>query len=133
MASHYTEILPNITRARSLFSNSVEREKEIKIIRKYVNFDRIVEYYFEISKGLMLAYMYYIGKKSENNEFLIEYINENTPIIKDDGKLVLNLLRKTRNQISYEGKTSENFLEFYEQDLLKIIKKLKESVKKLIY
>lgn len=122
------KIEPDKERAKSLLKQANVRLDELKKIRNYISEERVVEFYFDCIKELILALMYIEGIKTLSHLELIEYSKN---YIDTEQKNVLDELRVKRNQISYYGKNiSKNFFIQKEVILKEIIRKLKNAIAK---
>ncbi len=94
----------------------------------------VAKEYYEIIRELISAILLLDGYKTYGegaHKRLIEYLHANHPEFSEYELRLIDDLRVTRNKIAYDGFFVEkDYIERKIQDIQKIIKKLKESIKK---
>ena len=86
---------------------------------------RIVEEYYEVIKELISALMYLNGFKTLSHKMLVIYLERNYKEFNKSEIILINELRKLRNNILYYGqKVEKEFLLNNKKELNLIIKKL---------
>ena len=116
-------------RAEDLLIMAKERLEMIYLIPKDKSY-KIIEEYYEIIKELLTALMYLDGYKTLSHKKLIDYFVNNYKDLGDFQLILINNLRKFRNDIVYYGKKiSKDFLVNNESDIKKIISILIKLVK----
>ena len=112
----------NEIRANALKEMALERFDDIRNEKKPY---KIVEEYYEIIKELITALMYTGGLKTLSHKALIYYLEKNYEEFTKQEIILIDELRKLRNDIAYYGKkVSEDFLINNESLMKVIIKKL---------
>ena len=116
------KISKNNIRAKSLVEMAKERFEDIKSESKTY---KIIEQYYEIIKELITALMYCDGFKTLSHKMLIVYLEKNYKRFNKSEIILIDELRKLRNNIVYYGqKIEKEFLINNEKDIKLIIKKL---------
>lgn len=116
------KITKNPLRAESLITMAKERFEDIKKESKTY---KIIEESYEIIKELITSLMYLNGFKTLSHKMLIIYLEKNYKEINKSEIILINELRKLRNNILYYGqKVEKSFLINNEQEIKQIIKKL---------
>lgn len=116
------KITKNELRSRSLIDMARERfndiKKESKVYKK-------IEEYYEIIKELITALMYSNGFKTLSHKMLIIYLEKNHKDFDKSEIILMDELRKLRNNILYYGeRVEEEFLINNEKEIISIINKL---------
>ncbi len=112
----------NPARAKSLIDMARERLTDINKEQKPY---RIVEDYYEIIKELITALMYLDGFKTLSHKMLVLYLKENYNQFSRHEIIIIDELRKMRNNIVYYGqKIGKEFLINNEKMIESIINKL---------
>jgi len=121
-------ISKNLKRAKALKEMAEERYEDIKNERKVY---KIVEQYYEIIKKLITALMYSEGFKTLSHKALIHYLENNYKKFNKENIILIDELRKLRNNIEYYGqRVGREFLINKEAQIKFIIKKLIQVVNK---
>jgi len=121
-------ISKNEIRVKSLVDMAKERLIDIK--NEFKTY-KIIEQYYEIIKELITALMYSRGFKTLSHKSLIVYLENNFNEFDKSEIILIDELRKLRNDILYYGKKIEKeFLINNKKDILRIIDKLFEVVRK---
>jgi hypothetical protein len=116
------KISKNEVRSRSLVEMAKERFKDIKRESKTY---KIIEEYYEIIKELITALMYSNGLKTLSHKMLIVYLEKKFKEFDKSEIILINELRKLRNNILYYGqKVEKEFLINNEKEIKSIINKL---------
>ncbi len=122
MSEEIFRISKSNNRAESLRNMAKERLEDIKIEKKPY---KIIEEYYEIIKELITAIMYADGFKTLSHKSLILYLEKNYEQFNKGEIILIDELRKLRNNIVYYGqKVEEEFLINNKQSIERIIKKL---------
>jgi len=121
----------NPIRAQSLKEMALERFGDIRNEKKPY---KIVEEYYEIIKELITALMYTEGLKTLSHKTLVYYLEKNYKEFTKQEIILVDDLRKLRNDIIYYGKkVNKEFLINNESQIRTIINKLiKITDKKVI-
>src|SRR3989344_1447528 len=115
-------ITKNPIRAKSLVEMAKDRFNDIK---KETKIYKITEEYYEIIKELITALMYNDGFKTLSHKMLVYYLEEEYKEFDKSDIILIDTLRKLRNNIGYYGeKVEEEFLINNEKQIISIIKKL---------
>jgi len=115
-------ITKNITRTKSLIEMAKERFQDINKESKTY---KIVEEYYEVIKELITALMYLDGFKTLSHKMLIVYLEKNYNEFNKAETILIDELRKLRNNIVYYGqKIEKDFLINNEENITFIILKL---------
>ena len=121
-------ISKNKTRAKSLIEMAQERLDDIKTESKVY---KIIEEYYEIIKELITATMYLDGFKTLSHKKLVDYLAENYKEFNKSEIILIDELRRLRNNIVYYGhKVNKEFLINHEDRINNIIQKLMVLAKK---
>jgi len=121
------KIAKNSIRAESLVKMAKERFEDIKRESKTY---KIVEEYYEIIKELITAMMYSHGYKTLSHRMLVIYLQKNHKEFNNSEIMLVDELRKLRNNIVYYGqKIEKEFLINNEKDIINIIRKLFKTTK----
>ena len=124
MSDEIFKISKNPRMSKSLLEMARERLKDIKENKKTY---KIVEEYYEIIKELITALMYSNGVKTLSHKMLIYYLEENYQELKKAEIVLIDNLRRLRNEIVYYGqKVEDDYLINNEKDIKSIINKLIE-------
>ncbi len=130
------KISPDKERARSMLHMAESGEAFLKSIKNSGMYATIIaKHYYEIIQELCIAIGFangykYIGENAHKEA--IQFM-KNYKTVTDEDLEIMQDLRIRRNKSSYEGKPIESiYLRNKEKDLLKIIEKLKERVKRVI-
>ena len=116
------KITQNKIRAKSLVDMAKERLGDIN---KEAKTYKIIEEYYEIIKELITALMYSQGFKTLSHKALVEYLDKNFKEFDKSEIILIDSLRKLRNNIVYYGqKVEREFLINHEKRMIEIIKKL---------
>ncbi|PIN94996.1 hypothetical protein COU53_01385 [Candidatus Pacearchaeota archaeon CG10_big_fil_rev_8_21_14_0_10_30_48] len=116
------KITKNDVRANALVEMAKERFEDINKESKTY---RIVEEYYEVIKELISALMYLNGFKTLSHKMLVIYLERNYKEFNKSEIILINELRKLRNNILYYGqKVEKEFLLNNKKELNLIIKKL---------
>ena len=116
------KISKNEIRSDSLIEMAKERFNDIKKESKTY---KIIEEYYEIIKELITALMYSDGFKTLSHKMLIFYLEKNYKNFNKSEILLIDELRKLRNNIVYYGqKVEKEFLINNEEEIISIINKL---------
>ena len=116
------KISKNEIRSDSLIEMAKERFSDIKKESKTY---KIIEEYYEIIKELITALMYSDGFKTLSHKMLIFYLEKNYKNFNKSEILLIDELRKLRNNIVYYGqKVEKEFLINNEEEIISIINKL---------
>jgi hypothetical protein len=108
--------------AESLIAMAKERFEDINKESKTY---KIVEEYYEIIKELITALMYLNGFKTLSHKMLVVYLKDNYKELNESEIILIDELRKLRNNILYYGqKVEKEFLTNHEKDIIKVINKL---------
>lgn len=122
MSDEIFKISKNQIRAKSLVEMAEERLADINTEAKTY---KIVEEYYEIIKELITALMYLNGFKTLSHKMLIVYLGKNFKEIDKSEIILIDDLRKLRNNIAYYGqKVEKEFLINNEKEIKTIINKL---------
>ena len=122
MADEIFRISKNNIRSESLRDMSIERLEDINKESKTY---KIVEEYYEIIKELLTALMYADGVKTLSHKILVEYLENNYKEFDKSQIILIDDLRKLRNNIVYYGqKVEKEFLINHEREIKLIINKL---------
>ncbi len=122
------KISKNEIRANSLIEMAKERFDDIKKDSKPY---KIIEEYYEITKELITALMYKEGYKTLSHKALVMYLEEKYKEFDRSEIVLIDGLRKLRNNILYYGqKVEKEYLVNNEKDIVNIIKKLFGVVRK---
>lgn len=122
MEEEIFKISINPIRAKSLKELALDRFSDIKNEKKPY---KIIEEYYEVIKELITALMYNNGLKTLSHKTLIYYLEKNYKEFTKQEILLIDDLRKLRNDIVYYGKkTVEDFLINHESQIKIIIDKL---------
>lgn len=128
------EVRKDAERAKSLFKMAAKREEFItKSESDKEDYPSIiVEGYYEIIKELITGLMRLQGYKSNNHLCNILFLNHFYPDkFSRSHTTTIDILRKTRNKINYEGLiVKSEFLERYQDPINQIIQKLKNILDK---
>src|SRR3989344_9503118 len=112
----------NENRASSLVEMAKERYSDLKDEDKPY---KIVEEYYEIIKELITALMYLNGYKTLSHKTLVSYLEKNYKDFDKSEIILIDELRKLRNNIVYYGqKVEKEFITNNKKELDKIIEKL---------
>jgi hypothetical protein len=115
-------IQKNQDRAKSLVKAAEQRMSELAKIRNLVSESRIVEFYYDIVKELILGLMYKDGYKTLSHVSMIEYLRANYSEYFDDEHIqLIDLLRRKRNDVSYYGKLISSSFLYQKEDKIKLI------------
>jgi len=126
MSEEIFRITKNTNRAESLKEMAEERLEDISDEKK--NY-KIVEEYYEIIKELITAIMYSDGFKTLSHKSLISYLEKNYKEFNKGEIILIDELRKLRNNIVYYGqKINQDFLINNKDEINEIIGKLREVV-----
>lgn len=118
-------------RAIALYEMIMETLEELEDIKKAKPHRRIKDYY-ELIVQSITGIMYSDGFKTLSHIGLIDYIKNTKELNQSEIKLI-DSLRKLRHGIIYYGKKSgEEFLINNEDEILSIIQKLKDLLKRKI-
>jgi len=122
------KITKNSVRAESLVEMARERFGDIhKESKTY----KIIEEYYEVIKELITALMYSQGFKTLSHKSLVSYLENNFKEFNKGEIILIDNLRKLRNNIVYYGqKVEKEFLINHEKNIKFIIEKLFEVIKK---
>lgn len=106
-----------------------KREKYIKIQKvDNSNVSFILEGYYEIIKELLTVYLLKNGMRSQNHQCLISFFYKENPEYESKSYLISKLCF-LRNRLEYYGeKIDYSFYEQNKDEILKIIKLLKEKI-----
>ncbi len=116
------KITKNDVRANALVEMAKERFEDINKESKTY---KIVEEYYEIIKELISALMYLNGFKTLSHKMLVIYLERNYKEFNKSEIILIDELRKLRNNILYYGqKVEKEFLLNNKKELNLIIKKL---------
>ena len=122
MEDEIFKISKNKVRSESLIEMAKERFNDIKIESKTY---KIIEEYYEIIKELITALMYSNGYKTLSHKMLIVYLEKNYQDLDKSEIILINELRKLRNNILYYGqKVEKEFLINNKKEIISIINKL---------
>ena len=122
MEDEIFKISKNEVRVESLVEMAKERLHDINHSSKPY---KIVEEYYEIIKELITSLMYCDGLKTLSHKMLIVYLAETHKEFYASEIIVIDNLRKLRNNIVYYGqKVEKDFLINHEKEIMNIIKKL---------
>ena len=114
-------------RAQALLKSARLELEELGRVAALVSKERIVEYYYDTLKKLIVGLMYAEGYKTLSHKALLEYLERHhTGVLSKSELGLLELLRKVRNGISYYGEPAPDSLLFQQED------RLKQMVGKLI-
>ncbi len=121
-----SKVAPDKEKARSLLKLVTLREKDLT--GKTEEFSTlIVEGQYEIVKELITALMSVDGYKSLSHKLLISYLKEFYPDFSMQEIILLDQLRKIRNDIAYRGlMIKPDYLQRNKFEIIKIISKLKK-------
>ena len=112
----------NPVMAKSLIEMAKERFRDVDENSKTY---KVIEEYYEIIKELITSLMYLEGCKTLSHKSLIRYLEENYKEINQSEIILIDGLRKLRNNIVYYGQKIEgDYLVNNENDIVFIIKKL---------
>lgn len=116
------KISKNENRAKSLIEMAKERFNDInKETKPY----KIVEGYYEIIKELITAIMYINGFKTLSHKSLILYLEKNYEEFSKSEIIIIDELRRLRNNIVYYGqKVEKEYIINNKKQLENIINKL---------
>jgi len=106
-------------RAKALIKAAKQRFIELDNIRNLVSGSRIIEFYYDIIKELILALMYKDGYKTLSHVAMIEYLRVNSSYFGDGDIALIDSLRRKRNDISYYGKTISSSFLFQKEDQIR--------------
>ncbi len=127
MNNEIFKISKNKIRIKSLIEMAKERFNDIN---KETKTYKIIEEYYEIIKELITALMYSNGFKTLSHKMLIVYLEQNYKEFDKSQIILIDELRKLRNNILYYGqKIEKEFLINNENDIKLIINKLFKIVK----
>ncbi len=116
------KITKNPLRAKSLIDMAKDRFGDIKKESKPY---KIIEGYYEVIKELITGLMYADGFKTLSHKMLVLYIEKEYKEFDKSEVILIDLLRKLRNNIVYYGeKIEREFLINNEKNILVIIDKL---------
>ena len=126
------KISKDIARARDLIDMANESlEKMIKIIPKDMP-HKVLQEYYEIVVQLITSIMYSEGYKTLNHISLINFLSKRHDFNHNEIQ-ILDKMRKFRHGTVYYGQRSGGvFYLNHEDEIKKIIKKLKELAEKMI-
>ena len=128
-SSKLTKVMPNDETATALFDMSKLILKRIKATDEKSFTSLVVEDYYEAIKELITALLILEGYKTTSHEILIAYLI-NYKEIEPDEIMVLDQLRKIRNDINYRGTgVNYSYLEDNKCYFELIIHKLKQIIK----
>ncbi|MBS3080022.1 hypothetical protein J4221_00995 [Candidatus Pacearchaeota archaeon] len=120
----------NENRASSLVEMAKERYSDLKDEDKPY---KIVEEYYEIIKELITALMYLNGYKTLSHKTLVSYLEKNYKDFDKSEIILIDELRKLRNNIVYYGqKVEKEFITNNKKELDKIIEKLFKILNSLL-
>lgn len=112
----------NKVRAEALKEMAEERLSDVK---KETKTYKIVEQYYEVIKEIITSLMYLDGFKTLSHKTLVDYINNNYKEFSREEVILIDELRKLRNNIIYYGeKIDDAFLANKEPEIKIIIDKL---------
>lgn len=112
----------NKARAEALKEMAEERLSDVK---KETKTYKIVEQYYEVIKEIITSLMYLDGFKTLSHKALVDYINNNYKEFSREEVILIDELRKLRNNIVYYGEKIDNaFLANKEPKIKVIIDKL---------
>ena len=121
----------NENRASSLVEMAKERYSDLKDEDKPY---KIVEEYYEIIKELITALMYLNGYKTLSHKTLVSYLEKNYKDFDKSEIILIDELRKLRNNIVYYGqKVEKEFITNNKKELDKIIEKLFKILNSLLW
>ena len=127
------KISPDKEKAKSILKMVENREKIFQILKKEEFSTILAENYYEILKELMVAFLLTKGIKTigkNSHKELIEIFSKYNYLEIQELKIIDDL-RIRRNKSYYEGKFfDKSFLKNKENNLKKIIKKIKVILKK---
>jgi hypothetical protein len=122
MEDEIFRISKNEVRARSLVEMAEERLNDIG---KESKIYKVIEEYYEIIKELITALMYADGQKTLSHKMLVFYLEKNYKEFDKSEIILIDELRKLRNNIVYYGqKVEEDFLINKKKEIIEIIGKL---------
>jgi hypothetical protein len=123
-----SKMTPDKEKARALLKIVGLRERDLET--KSEEFATlIVEGYYEIVKELITAIMSVDGYKTVSHEMLVGYLAEFYKDFSSAEIMMIDQLRKTRNDIAYRGvMIKPEYLSRRKEDILKVIAKLKNVV-----
>ena len=128
-SNEVSKISKDKEKAKSLLDLIELREKKLNLLDKKDSSTLIVEAYYEIIKELITAIMSMDGYKTLSHELLVGYLAKFYKEFSMFDIKIIDQLRKTRNDIAYRGTmVNPEYLDRDEEDILKIIQKLKEIV-----
>ena len=116
------KITKNTIRAKSLIEMAKERLSDLD---KSAKVYKIIEEYYEIIKELITSIMYSNGLKTLSHKVLVYYLGRTYKEFDKSEILLIDALRKLRNDIVYYGqKVEKDFLINNEKEIILIVKKL---------
>lgn len=122
MSEEIFKISKNEIRTNSLIEMAKERFNDVN---KEAKTYKIIEEYYEIIKELITALMYSNGFKTLSHKMLIIYLEQNYEAFNKSEIILIDELRKLRNNILYYGqKVEKEFLINNEKEIKLIINKL---------
>ncbi len=117
-------------RIKSIIEKAEQRlkiVKEMKVSEERVSF--IIEYYYEVIKELLVAYLLKNGLRSKNHQCLISYFYKQNPDYEFEANLI-SQMSFYRNRLCYYGESVPlNFYKKNKENILEIIKLLKDIFK----
>jgi len=118
MSEEIFKISQNKVRAKAL---KVMAEDRLSDIKKETKTYKIVEQYYEVIKELITAIMYSSGFKTLSHKSLIYFLQKNYQDFTKEEIILIDELRKLRNNILYYGQRIDKSFLINKEALIKTI------------
>ena len=125
------KIRPDPEKAKALLKMIELREKRLQYVKSAEFTTLLIEDYYEILKEIITGLMSIDGWKTVSHELLVGYLAKHYPAFDPAEISLIDQLRVMRNDIAYRGvQIPPEYLERNQKDILQVIQKLKNTLRK---